>query len=76
MTRLLMTTALAILPATLVMAHKGHGHGAASQGNSFWHYLTEPQHAWVFAALVVLSVAVIGYRWLERTETSKAEDAS
>lgn len=76
MTRLLMTTALAILPATLVMAHEGHGHGAAGQGNGFWHYLTEPQHAWVFVALVVVSAAVVGYRWLERTEAADAKDAS
>ncbi|MFG0287567.1 MAG: hypothetical protein ACF8CQ_05315 [Rhodopirellula sp. JB044] len=72
MTRLLMTTALTMLPATLVMGHEGHGHGAAGQENTLWHYLTEPQHAWVFALLVVVAAAVIGYRWLERDQHQNA----
>lgn len=53
------------------VGHEGHGHTPPGQGNSLWHYLSEPQHAWVFAAVLTVSVAmVLFYKLQKQTQTS------
>ncbi len=42
-----------------LFAHEGHGHSVAGDGNTLWHYVSEPQHAWVFAALVVVVIVAV-----------------
>jgi hypothetical protein len=42
-----------------LFAHEGHGHTVTGDGNTLWHYVTEPQHAWVFAVLVVVAIAAV-----------------
>lgn len=76
MVRIGFATLLSVLPPTLLVAHEGHGHTAPGQGNSLWHYLTEPQHAWVFAALVVVAAAAALYRWTQRSAVNHSEDPS
>lgn len=58
--KLLLTTALMFIPVrALVWAHPGHGE---TSGGSLIHYLTEPMHAMVLGA-VVLMIA-ISSTWL------------
>lgn len=60
----------------MLFAHEGHGHTAPGQGNALWHYVTEPQHAWVFAALVVVAAAAALYRWSQQNATAHVDDLS
>ena len=54
---MLMLTAVALLALNPALsAHAGHG---TTDGNSFFHYLVEPQHAWFTAALLVTVTALI-----------------
>ncbi|TWU10010.1 hypothetical protein [Allorhodopirellula heiligendammensis] len=76
MARVVYATLLSVLPATVLFAHEGHGHTAPGQGNSLWHYVTEPQHAWVLTALVVVAAAVALYRWSQRNVIASADDLS
>ncbi|TWT65196.1 hypothetical protein [Allorhodopirellula solitaria] len=76
MARILSATLLSIASATLVMAHEGHGHSAAGQGNSLWHYVTEPQHAWAYVAVIVVATAAMLFRWSQRNANSPADDLS
>lgn len=66
MTRLLTAVSAIFLSTGMAMAHEGHGHTASGQGNSVWHYLTEPQHAWVFAAVVTVGVGVMLFGSLQK----------
>lgn len=59
------TWALASLTASPLFAHAGHGHSSA-QGNSLWHYVSEPQHAWAFVAVIVVAVAAAMFSRLSR----------
>lgn len=76
MVRVCFATLMSVLPGTLLFAHEGHGHSAAGQGSTLWHYLTEPQHAWVFAALVVVAAAAALYKWSQRSATVHVDDQS
>ncbi|WP_146582205.1 hypothetical protein [Neorhodopirellula pilleata] len=49
-----------------VMGHEGHGHTPPGQGNSLWHYLSEPTHAWVFAAVITVSVGMVLFHKLQK----------
>jgi len=71
MRRLLTATALTIFPTTQLFAHEGHGHTPAGQGNLLWHYVSEPQHSWVFATLIVLTATALAYRTLARLERAQ-----
>ncbi len=76
MSRVVLASLLSVLPSTLLFAHEGHGHTEAGQGNSLWHYITEPQHAWVFAALVVAAAVLALVRWSAGNTAARAEDIS
>lgn len=76
MFRVLFAALLSVLPGTLLFAHEGHGHTAPGQGSALWHYLTEPQHAWVFVSLVVVAAAGALYRWSQRTAVAPTDDLS
>jgi len=47
------------------LAHQGHGHGAAVDGETLWHYLTEPEH-WplVLATTVAVLMMTVFMAWL------------
>lgn len=56
------------LSCAVALAHPGHGHTAPS---TWRHYLTEPVHVGVLAAVVV---AIASIWWLRRrTRTTRAE---
>lgn len=76
MVRVLLAALTSVLSVSVLYAHEGHGHTAAGQGSTLWHYLTEPQHAWVFVALVVVAAAAGLYRWSQRTAVTTPDDAS
>ncbi len=57
---------------SLVLAHEGHGHGVAGQGNTAKHYLTEPVHLAQLFGLVAIAATLVwlGYRWMSSRNPS------
>lgn len=76
MVRVLLAALTSVFSGSALFAHEGHGHTAPGQGSTLWHYVTEPQHAWVFVALVVVAAAAALYRWSQRTAVIPSDDAS
>jgi len=56
------------LSCAVALAHPGHGHTAPS---TWRHYLTEPVHVLVLAAVVV--AIAIAWRLLRRTRVMRAD---
>lgn len=70
-----LSIAFALVPV-LAMAHPGHGE-AAGDGNSWRHYLTEPQHLLVIGgALAIAAAALWVINTLLRSRTAAEISAS
>lgn len=60
---------LLIMNQATLLAHPGHGDSA---GHSLFHYLTEPMHAMVFGAVVLMMA--ISSTWLIQRMKKRAKE--
>lgn len=66
---ILVSFLLFIMNQTTLLAHPGHGDSA---GHSIFHYLTEPMHAMVFGA--VLLMIAMSSTWLIARMKKRAKE--
>lgn len=65
------------LIGSLLSVHEGHGHGSPGEGETWWHYFSEPEHlpltiATILAAtLLVVGTLSLLNRFVKRKQMSR-----